>query len=80
MTESMQRELELYRWAQSLTKEQVAYLFDGGWYNNTVKGYLIAAADNAGLDDEQTDKLMDGLRDALSAMPMRKAEQIYTKR
>ena len=77
MTESMQKELELYRWAQSLTKEQIAYLCDGGWYNNTIKGYLIAAADNAGLDDEQTDKLMDGLRDALSAMPMRKAEQIY---
>lgn len=80
MNESIQKELELYRWAQSLTKEQIAYLCDGGWYNNTIRGYLIAAADNARFDNAQTDKLMDGLRDALSELPMRKAEQIYINR
>ena len=42
---------EKMKWAQSLTKEEINFLCDAGFYNDAIKGYLITAAKNAGLDD-----------------------------
>ena len=52
-------------WAQSLTESQIDFLCDGGWYNNTIEGYLILAAQNADFTVEQIKKLKKGLKSAL---------------
>lgn len=68
---------DLLHWAQSLTQEQVDYLCNGGWYNNTMKGYLIAAAQEAGLSKQQIRDLLNGLRMALSEKDKSDAEKLY---
>lgn len=56
---------ECMAWAQSLTEKQIAFLCDGGWYNNTIEGYLILAAQEAGFTNEQIRTLKRGLKSAL---------------
>lgn len=70
------KEKELFEWAQSLTQEQIDYLCNGGWYNNTIRGYLIAAARNADFTDEEIKNLLGGLRFALSEKNKNEAEQV----
>lgn len=52
-------------WAQSLTESQIDFLCDGGWYNNTIEGYLILAAQEADFTKEQIKALKRGLKSAL---------------
>lgn len=52
-------------WAQSLTASQIDFLCDGGWYNNTIEGYLILAAQEANFTKEQIKALKKGLKSAL---------------
>ena len=52
-------------WANSLTESQIDFLCDGGWYNNTIEGYLILAAQNADFTVEQIKELKKGLKSAL---------------
>lgn len=63
---SMEEDVKEYRtnlkWAQSLTKGQINFLCDGGWYNDTIRGYLILAARNAGYNKNQTNELLTSLR------------------
>lgn len=68
---------ELYRWANSLTQSQIDYLCNGGWYNCTIKGYLISAALEAGFTDEQISELLDGLRWAFSLKDKSDADKVY---
>lgn len=68
---------ELYRWANSLTQSQIDYLCNGGWYNCTIKGYLISAAQEAGFTDEQISELLDGLRWAFSLKDKSDADKVY---
>ena len=75
--ESAKKEAELLKWAQTLSQEQVNFLFNGGWYNSTIKGYLIAAAQNADFTKEQTKELLDGLRHALDVKDKTDADTIY---
>lgn len=67
---------ELYKWAFSLTQEQIDFICNGGWYNNAIKGYLIAAAKVADFTNEQTRALLDGLRWALSEKDKAEAEKV----
>lgn len=76
----VQNGIELIKWAHTLSKEQIAYLFNGGWYNDTIKGYLIASARNAELDEETIDRLLDGLNLTLTEYDKNTAEEIYRKR
>lgn len=55
---------KLLNWAQSLTHEQIDFLCDSGWYNNTIEGYLIAAAKEADFSKTQIDNLLHGLKKA----------------
>ena len=71
----VQRLRDRLAWAQSLTPDQINYLCDGGWYNKAIKGYLIAAAENAGQSREQIVDLLDGLRIALSEQTKEDAER-----
>ena len=72
-----QHQNELLRWAQSLDQEHIDFLCDGGWYNNTIKGYLIAAAREADFSDEQTRELLQGLRYALDTKDKQDADRLY---
>lgn len=67
---------EKMKWANSLTDEQKDFLCDGGWYNNAIRGYVIAAARNADFSDDQIKELLGGLRWALSEKNKRDAEKI----
>lgn len=69
----------LLKWAQSLTDDQVNYLCDGGWYNDAMKGYIIASGKNAGFDREQIQALLNDLRLALSDLNRKDAERKYTE-
>ncbi|MBR3023391.1 MAG: hypothetical protein IKN85_10385 [Oscillospiraceae bacterium] len=63
--QAMKEWKENMKWAKSLTKEQINFLCDGGWYNNTMEGYLRLSAKNAGFKDDDIRKLIAGLKDAL---------------
>lgn len=76
----MKRQNELLAWAQSLTPDQINYLCDGGWYNNTIKGYLITAAWNAEFTEKQVNKLLCGLNWAFSEKNKVDAEKVYNDR
>ena len=74
-----EKQNELIQWAQSLTQEQINFLLDGGWYNKAIKGYLIAAAENADLSDEQVIDLKNGLSFALDTYNKKNAEELFMK-
>ena len=67
---------ELMNWANSLSDKQLDFLCDGGWYNNTIRGYLISAAQNAEFSNEQIKELLNGLRLAFSLKNKEDAEKI----
>ena len=67
---------EKIEWANSLTEEQIDFLCDGGWYNNAIRGYVIAAAREADFSNEQINELVNGLRFAFSEKNKRDAEKI----
>ena len=70
---------EMMQWANSLTDAQKDFLCNGGWYNNTIRGYLIAAAQYADFTDEQIKELLGGLRWAFSEKNRADAESISNK-
>ena len=74
---AIKRYSELTAWAESLTEEQVNFLCDNCYYNDTIKGYLIEAGRNAGLDREAIKELLNGLRLALSEKNKADADRVY---
>lgn len=68
---------ELLAWAQSLTAEQIAFLCNGGWFNNAAKGYCIRAAKEMELTEDQTRELLRCYSYALDMMDKEEAEKIY---
>lgn len=82
---------KLYEWAWSLDKKQINILCDMGYYNDTMKGYLIAACkiardlepDNdknkVNLTDGQIHTLLLGLKWALDEKSKEDAEKFYRK-
>lgn len=63
-------------WANSLSTEQINFLCDGGWYNNTIRGYLITAAKNADFTAEQIKDLLNGLHWALDEKSKTEADKV----
>lgn len=70
---------ELMHWSRTLSQAQIDFLCNSGYYNNTMRGYLIAAAQNAGFTPEQTKELLCGLSWALSDKDKAEADQISDK-
>ena len=64
------------KWANSLTEEQLDFLCDGGWYKDTIQGYVIAAAKKADFSEEQIKELVNGLRFAFSEKNRRDVKKI----
>lgn len=79
--EDIKREFdELMQWAHSLSKRQIDFLCDGGWYNNAMHGYLIKAAQFADMNDDEINALLEGLDVALDNFDKHDAEKIYANR
>lgn len=74
-----QHEHELTAWMQSLTPEQIDKLCNAGYYNDAMRGYLIAAAKEAGMDHDQQQALLNALRYCLDTLTKSDAEQVYIK-
>jgi hypothetical protein len=82
---------KLYEWAWKLDKNQINVLCDMGYYNDTMKGYLIAACkiardldpdneDNKiNLTDGQIRTLLQGMRWALDEKTKEEADEFYRK-
>lgn len=76
----IQEKRSLLKWAHSLTKRQINYLCDGGWYNDTIRGYLIASANRAGFTHLQIAELLVGLDIAFSDLNKSEADKLCCKR
>lgn len=72
-----EKQAKLTKWAQGLSQEQLQFLLDGGWYNNTIKGYLLFSAEIADFTTEQQNMLLGGLRLALDRYDKKEAEHKY---
>lgn len=79
LAEESKKQKELLKWAQSLTADQINFLCDGGWYNNTIKGYLIRAGREVDLTHDQIKELLQGLRFALDFMDKEDADKTYSE-
>lgn len=51
------------------------YLLAGGFINDEIRGYLIAAAEKAGFSHEKTDRLLIGLAEAFRDTPIENAKR-----
>lgn len=69
----------MLKWAQSLTDDQRAALCDFGYYNNTMKGYLIAAARDQGLKLDAIRELLHSLSYMHDTMDKKDADALYTR-
>ena len=70
---------QLSGWAGGVTAEQRAFLMDGGWYNDAIKGYLIRAMKNAEFSKEDIDKALSGLRWAFDDTTAEEAAEVWRK-
>ena len=70
---------KLLDWAHTLSQDQMAFLCNAGWYNDTIRGYLIAAAREAEFTDKQIQQLLNGLRWALSEKTKADADEVYRR-
>lgn len=66
MSEAAAKELSLMKKARALSDEERMGICDLGYYNDTIKGYLIAALQVAEFSDEDIRRALDGMRWALS--------------
>ena len=73
------REIGRIKWADSLTKEQRNDLFDLGYYNNTVKGYLIYLGRLMGWSKDQVSDALQNLNHAFSIKDKEGADEICSK-
>lgn len=81
----------LYEWAWTLDKAHINILCDMGYYNDTMKGYLIAACkiarelepdddrNKVNLTDGQIRTLLQGMRWALDEKDKNDADELYRK-
>ena len=77
MREFWQHQRQLDAWAQSLTDEQRKHLCNMGHFNGIMRGYAIRAAQEMGLDDDQTRQLLQCYGYALDMLNADEAEKLY---
>ena len=68
----------LYSWSNSLSDDQIAFLCDVGWYNTAIEGYMIKAAENAGMTSFQINSLKERLKWAFDELTMQEAVLLAT--
>lgn len=65
--------------ARGLSEEERFHIFSMGYYNCAVKGYLMEGLKNAGFNQKDINKALDGLCEAMSEYSPKEAEEIYIK-
>lgn len=71
--------LAMQRKISGLTEADRMYLCDAGYYNDVIKGYLIAAMKNTEFGREDIEKALNGLRWAFDEKAAADASRIYNK-
>lgn len=71
--------LAMQRKISGLTEADRMYICDAGYYNDVIKGYLIAAMKNAEFCREDIEKALNGLRWAFDEKTAADASKIYDK-
>lgn len=79
MEEWVKRERELMSEAASVPKDVRTKLCDMGYYNDAMKGYLIAGMRNAGFSESEIRKAVLGMRAAHDELTAEEAERVYTE-
>ena len=75
--EWVKREQELMSRALEVSPEVRYKLCDMGYYNDAMKGYLIAGMRNAGFTEAEIRKAVRGMRAAMGEKTAVEAERIY---
>lgn len=73
----VQNGMALLKQSETLAEDRRACLFNGGWYDNSIKGYLIVSACYAGLSGDTIDKLLYAFRLSLADYSRDDAEKLY---
>lgn len=64
-------------WSNGLTKDQINFLCDAGYYNNTIKGYMLKAATAANFTKEQMFELLASLEETFDEINKEEADSFY---
>lgn len=70
---------ELIQAASSVPEEIRYALCDMGYYNDAMKGYLIAGMRRMGFTDSEIRKAILGMRVAIDEKTAKEAERVYTE-
>lgn len=73
---AIKKDAELRRKAQSLTEEERWYPCDAGYYNDTIRSYLILAMKEAGFDNTNIQKTLSGLHWVMDITSTQEAAQV----
>lgn len=66
--------------AASSVPEEIRYaLCDMGYYNDAMKGYLIAGMRSAGFSESEIGRAVRGMRAAIDEKTAKEAERVYTE-
>ena len=76
--EWVKREQELMLQAAGVPKEVRYKLCDMGYYNDAMKGYLIAGMRRMGFTESDIRKAVLGMRSAHDELTAEEAERVYT--
>lgn len=69
------KDMELSMEQEDFLAEYKNYLLAGGFLNDEIRGYLITAAEKAGLSREDIGQLLNGLSEAFMDTPIEKAKR-----
>lgn len=77
--EWVKRELALLTEAASVPKDVRTKLCDMGYYNDVMKGYLIAGMRRQGFSESEIRKAVLGMRSAHDELTAEEAGRVYTE-
>jgi ParB family chromosome partitioning protein len=70
------RFMQLSQKAEQLTDEEKNFIFDAGYYNSAVQGYLILAMKKAGFEKEDIRNALTGLHYAMDVASVAEAARV----
>lgn len=73
------KERELMAAAASVPKDVRTKLCDMGYYNDAMKGYMIAGMRRMGFSESEIRKAVLGMRAAMDELTVEEAERVYTE-
>lgn len=77
MEEWVKRERELMAMAAGVPKDVRYKLCDMGYYNDAMKGYMIAGMRKMGFGESEIRKAVLGMREAMGEKTAEEAERVY---